>query len=471
MKKLYFTITASEPIIITQHSDDPNMYETLQYIRGTIIQGLFAHAYLKSKKSADTDFIRLIVGGDCSFSNAYPLENEIMYYPAPAALVREKTNTEKVHNLLLDKTAEQTKGISYFISIVNDTITPLRLNKNINLHNEIDRETRTSKDGVLFNYQSLPAKMAFKGFVAIKNDNDDDEKTIKELIQDGMTIRVGRSKTSEYGKAFFSWANESKKGNTNKEGNVIMTLLSDTIVLNSNGFSSLKTVDLNTYLDNTHIEKTISRKSRIDGFLNVWKLRKPSENVFAAGSSFLLDKLPSNHEYLETFGLGERNHEGYGQVSFSLLNMQDKQLKYTEQIEIVEEVQQIIQEIPEMSGLIIKTINYNRIREEIIITALKDAEDTEPKIDSNNLLSRLKENISDIDNFSKFLMDLRQTAKGHLEKSYLGEKNLIGHFKDVLSAETALFRPIKENCQIKQLKTLYFEQYLNQLRRLNKNKN
>lgn len=469
MKKLYFTITTSDPIIITQHSDDPNMYETLQYIRGTIIQGVFAHAYLESKKPADKDFIRLIVSGDCSFSNAYPLENKTMFFPAPAALVREKTNTEQVHNLLVDKTDEQTQGISSFIAIDNDTITPLRINKNINLHNEIDSKTRISKDGILFNYQSLPAKMAFKGFVAIKN--DDDEKILKKLIQNGMMIRVGRSTTSEYGKAYFNWTSESKNGKTNNDGEVIMTLLSDTIVLNSNGFSSLRTIDLNNYLVNTDIVKSISKKSRIDGFLNVWKLRKPSENVFAAGSTFLLNKLPSNHEYLETFGLGERNHEGYGQVSFSLLNMQDKQLKYTEQIEVVEEVQPSIQEIPEMSGLIIKTITYNRIKEQIIIQALQDAENTEPKIDSNNLLSRLKEIASDTDKFREFLKDLRQTAKGHLEKSYLGEKNLIDHFNSVLSGDlTIQYQDIISDEKKRKLKTLYFEQYLNQLRRLNKNK-
>lgn len=461
MKKILYSITTLEPLIITQHSDDPNMYETLQYIRGTVIQGVFAQRYIKNN-TADSEFTRLIVSGDCIFSNAFPVENGKTFLPAPMALVREKYHSDNVHNLLANKIEEQTKGISSLISISNNEVIPLLIKKEIRLHNEIDGKTRTAKDGKLFNYQSLPAGMVFEGYILLKNDGDEAE--IKLLIGNGENIRMGRSATSEYGKVQFKWidniANEQLKSN----GKVILTLLSDAIIFNEYGFSCPSIKDLNDYIFDSKILNSISRKGRIEGFLNVWKLRKPSENVFAAGSSFLLDKLPSNAEELTYFGLGERTHEGYGQVSFSMLSPMTININY---IEKNEKELHLPPELPILTKEIWDSISFNRAKEQVVNQALKDAENTHPKIDSNHLLGRLKDMAFDTKNLKKFLSDLRPTAKGHLEKAYLDKKNLIVHFNDVISCDTALFKPMKDHNQIDQLKTLYFEQYLNQLRRLN----
>lgn len=465
MKKIHYSITTLEPLIITQHSDDPNMYETLQYIRGTVIQGVFAQRYLKKGK-ADTEFTRLIVSGDCIFSNAFPVENGKTYFPAPMALVREKYNSEKIHNLLESITEEQTKGISSLISISDNELTPLLIKKEIRLHNEIDGKTRTAKDGKLFNYQSLQAGMVFEGYISLRKEKDEDR--IKKLIIDGETIRIGRSSTSEYGKARFEWSNNIVTEKPQATGNAIMTLLSDTIVFNEYGFSSPTVEDMNVYLSDSKIEKSISRKARIEGFLNVWKLRKPSENVFAAGSSFLLDKLPSNAEELTSFGLGERTHEGYGQVSFSMLSPSAISIKYIEKEEI--ELPKP-DEMPELTNEIRNSIFFNRAKEQVINKALENADKTEPKITSNHLLGRLKDIACSPDKLGGFLKDPRPTAKGHLEKAYLGKKNLVEHFNEVLSKEYPLYTP-KEGIEfgekrLDQLKILYFEQYLNQLRRLN----
>jgi len=472
MKKIHYSITTLEPLIITQHSDDPNMYETLQYIRGTVMQGVFAQRYLKlNENTADTEFTRLIVSGDCVFSNAFPVENGKTFFPAPTALVREKyflkkdeneEKKEKVHNLLVSNFKEQTKGISSLISVTNNEVTPLLIKKEIRLHNEINGKTRTTLEGKLFNYQSLPAGMVFEGYIALKNDGDEED--IKSLIKDGDNIRMGRSATSEYGKVQFKWIDNKANEKLQSNGKVILTLLSDAIIMNVNGFSSLSVEDMNTYLSDSKTEKSISRKARIEGFLNVWKLRKPSENVFAAGSSFLLDKLPSNAEELTSFGLGERTHEGYGQVSFSLLSPSAISIEY---IEKKETKLPKPGEMPKLTEEIRYSIFFNRAKEQVINQALIDAENTRPKIDSNHLLGRLKDMAYDTENLKRFLFDLRPTAKNHLGKAYLDNKNLIEHFEDVLSGETALFKPMRDDNQIDKLKTLYFEQYLNQLRRLN----
>ena len=466
MKKIYYSIATLEPLIITQHSDDPNMYETLQYIRGTVMQGVFAQRYLKNSKTADSEFTRLIVSGDCIFSNAFPVENEKTFFPAPTALVREKYHSDNVHNLLANKIEEQTKGISSLISISDNEVIPLLIKKEIRLHNEIDGKTRTAKDGKLFNYQSLPAGMVFEGYISLKKDKDKDE--IQKLINNGENIRMGRSATSEYGKVQFRWIDNKANEKLQSTGNVILTLLSDAIIFNEYGFSSTTVEDMNVYLSDSKIEKSISRKARIEGFLNVWKLRKPSENVFAAGSSFLLDKLPNNSEELINFGLGERTQEGYGQISFSLTGAELTNIRYVESEKVNLTLPEVI---PELAKEIRDSIYFNRAKEQVINKALENADKTEPKITSNHLLGRLKDIACNPDKLGGFLNDLRSTAKGHLEKSYLGKKNIVEHFNEVLSGKYTLYTPkediVFEKNDIDQLKTLYFDQYLNQLRRLN----
>lgn len=475
MKKLFYSITTLEPLIITQNSDDPTMYETLQYIRGTVIQGIFAQYYIKANQTADNEFTRLIVSGDCVFSNAYPSIGDQIYFPAPFSIVRKKyppkagadngLKKEKALDLLVVKTDDQTKGISQLITINSGEVSPITIPKEIRLHNEIDDQKRTTKERILFNYQSLPAGMIFKGFISIKDEKD--ESRMKSLFPQNTEIRMGRSATSEYGKVKFNWIDQEQE-NAKPEGEVILTLLSDTIIYNDKGFSSLLQNDFENYLEDSKILESLSRKARIEGFLNIWKLRKPSENVFAAGSSFLLDKLPANADYVLNYGLGERTQEGYGQVSFSI------QKPAVFEYDYVEFKKQTISKPLVMPGLtkeILTEAFYNRKKEEVIGHALRDADATHPKIESNHLLGKLKAMAFSPGVFKGFLDNLRQTAKSHLTKSYVGNKNLEEHFRGIISGEIKIYTS-DPNVDISrfdnELKGIYFEQFLNQLRRKNK---
>lgn len=462
---MQFSITTLEPLIISQNSDDPNMCETLQYIRGTVIQGIFAQKCL-TNNIIGKEFTRLIVSGDCIFSNAFPIENRKIYFPAPCALAIEKYDDKKIHNLLLKKINEQTKGISSLVHIKSNKVSPLTIRKEIRLHNQINDNTRISEDGKIFNYQSLPPGIVFTGTLTVKQDLD--ENTFKEVMKDNTILRMGRSATSEYGKVRFEWTPCIEDVMQPKEGQVIMTLLSETIVYNNNGFSSISQIDLNQYLENSTIEQSISRKSRIEGFINVWKLRKPSENVFSAGSSFLLNKIPSNSEYLINYGLGERTHEGYGQVSFSFLNATIDMMECLEWKgnELIEQ-----SDIPTISKNILNFICLKRAKEKVLTKALEDAEKTIPTIKSNHLIGKINEMAHNLETFTSNLDILRKPAKDHLTKSYLGNQTILDHIKDISTGKIKLHTPETNsflNMHESELKKLYFEQYFNQLRRKNK---
>lgn len=483
MRKLNYRITTLEPLIITSHSDDPNMYETLQYIRGTVIQGLAAQQYLRNHGADDT-FTRLIIKGDCIFTNAFPAQGDSTFQPAPFSLVREKYNEDKVHNLLLKETDLQTKGISNLVAIQGKEIKLLSLRKELRLHNEIDDNKRITSTGILFNYQSVPAGIIFKGQIAIKG-SDEDFILIQKLFSESE-YRIGRSSTAEYGLVRFEWVedmaveNNSKTTKDDSEGvdfgsQAILTLVSDTIIFNENGFSSLSVNDLSNYLTGAGIIKAISRRARIEGFLNIWKLRKPSENVFAAGSSFLLDKMPANAKELQNSGLGERTQEGYGQAFFT--NAKDLKPELMAKKFELNDINQNPNDIPSLTREILKFSRLNRKKSGLIGQALKDANSTF-KAPKNHLVSKLKILSQDPESFIGNLKLLRDTAQGQLKSSYIGNQTLL-QFLNHRIEEFDEICPLQERIQeilvdfsdnINELRQVYFENYFNQLRRNNNKK-
>lgn len=480
MRRLFYTITSVDPLIITGNSDDPNMYETLEYIRGTIIQGLFVRNYLRNSRVVDETFYNLLIKGGCIFSNAYPSFDGELYHPAPLSLVSEKLDEGKIHNLINDLDTDfevQTKGIPGLISLKSNkgslTLSKISIRKEIRLHNEIDDNKKTTKEGILFNYQSLPAGLVFKGSITVRNDMEC--QTIKEIIKDRQEIRIGRSSTSEYGKGLFEWSHESDSNDQSTDDPVVMVLLSDGIFFNENGFASCSVNNINNYIPGATIIKTIAKRGRIEGFLNTWKLRKPSENVIVAGSSFLLDRLPSNASELAITGIGERIQEGYGQVSFSLLPLGTREFSI-KKVDFPDRRAAIYQPT-ELTRTIIEFIMLNRKKREIILQALKDASATE-RPPTNHLIGKLKA-ISQIgaSELKRYLKEsIRKPAESQLKRAFVGNETLkdflerrIDKFNDTFCQKTSVEDiEIHYNLQAHELQRLYFEHYFTQLRRVNK---
>lgn len=479
MKKLSYRITTLEPLIITSHSDDPNMYETLQYIRGSVIQGLAAQQYLRKYKCADAIFNRMIIKGGCIFANAYPSCRGLKFHPAPFSLVKEKYSEKNVHNLLLTETDNQTKGISNLAAIKGNEIAFITFRKEVRLHNEIDDQRRTTREGILFNYQSIPAGIVFHGHIVIQGE-DSDIALIRGLFTAGE-YRIGRSSTAEYGLVRFEWMDETEKNieflnssdllsEVDPNEQIILTLLSDTIVFNQYGYSSVTLNDLSKYINGAEVIKAVARKERIEGFLNIWKLRKPSESVFAAGSSFLLSRTPENLYELETSGLGERTQEGYGQVIFTKISESLARLKAAK----VEagNIDTDFTELPPLTLKILTTARLTRRKSRLIGQSISDAESTH-KPPSNHLIGKLKVFSQNPDTFSSNLKLLRETALSQLRSAYIGNQTLL-HFLNDRIENFEKICPYQEDAGgvllifldfKNELIKFYFESYFNQLRR------
>ncbi|WP_269849658.1 hypothetical protein [Methanosarcina horonobensis] len=50
MYQLTYEIETLSPVLLTQISGDTNMVSTLDYIPGTVVQGIFANNYIKKRR-------------------------------------------------------------------------------------------------------------------------------------------------------------------------------------------------------------------------------------------------------------------------------------------------------------------------------------------------------------------------------------------------------------------------------------
>ena len=426
--KLDITITTESPLIITSKIGDNNMISTLDYINGTSLHGLFANLWL-NKNAADDEFYKLFFSNKgFIFRNAYPFVNNTIAFPQSSSIQVLKNKKGIAYEMFNEDNKalkkEQKKSISELCYIkdekdeknesseVPQTIVKSEVQKTIFFHSERDPEKGQSKDGLIFNYQSIDPFQTFKGTIL---GNKAELENLKELIED-KSYYLGRSKTAQYGKVKIE-ISEIKNYEINKQDmpseNIVMVFLSDTIIYNEFGKSSTYKEDIAKYL-NVAISEAYIKKATTENFVSVWMCRKPTEEVIVAGSSFKLDKLPEKPENFLLKGLGERTNEGFGQIKFysakdnqkfEVVKLSDFESKPTAENVAVD--LNVIK--PELSKKILISAITENINNKLITKAFENANAF--NLDHNSLISRLSDLANDIVSFKDNIEKLADTAK------------------------------------------------------------
>ncbi len=343
MKKINYQIRTLDPIIISSESGNQFMVPTKDYIPGINILGALAAKYIqqknmgsyfKQKKPDDVNFRDWFINGKVNFSNAYKADKidhiEYVTYPLPFSIQHVKNDESKIFDLLYEDSSEQTKAFNGFGLLKDSKLYKTKIIKSTDPHHKRNYETGAPEPNVFFNYESIDANQTFEGTIY------GDDKCIEELYKQFsglLQLRIGRSKTSEYGKVQLTLRNPENKTEDNivlnKDETISLTFLSNVILHDNNGFPSCSMQTLEKYLKEkipglTEIKKAFLRTEEIENYVSVWKLKKPSEVSFQAGSCLLLEVKESDIEAmkkLQSVGIGERRHEGFGQIIFGLQRM------------------------------------------------------------------------------------------------------------------------------------------------------
>ncbi len=424
MHKLEISIQTVSSVIISRRSGDATLTSTHDHIPGSTMMGVFAYNYLKSR-IPDHEFLRLFVHGDIVFKNLLISHHGKLTQPTPLIIKHPKNNNDVIINeFKYNEKDSATKYVScspYSIISGND-ITFIPFRTELAFHHERNKKTCISQQGVILTYEALSPGQIFKGYITGK---ENDLNLIKSLISDSSEISIGRSKTAQYGKAILSYGDITPEVNSEElTPPYSMTLLSDTIIYNDNGFSVTSIEEMEKHL-NTKIIHSMIQVKQIQGMLGVWKTSLPSENAFSAGSVFYLNSLPPNWQQIEESGIGERRNVGFGMVSFQPLqiyeyNQQALSNHPTTQISINSE----------LAKDICRRIVENYILSEIHNNALKDATDTDltDQSLSKSLVGRL-EGFALGNNFHINLQHLRKDAKDKLSNTYIKNVGVMNHLE------------------------------------------
>lgn len=443
-----YTITLQSPVLFTKNTGDVNLTSTYNYVPGTTVLGVFAGHFInknniKENAHENIKFKKFFLDNEIQFNNACIKSNKKDHYaiPTPLSIQSEKQDDNEFHDLLWEEKDDTKKlNASFLISDISSNDSERLFEKeNVNtatsFHHERDRITGSTKDGKIFHYESITEGQTFIGRISA------DEALLKEFLEEFSdftnykTINLGRSKNTQYGKAILQIDKtiQPEKYLDIDDEEFSITLLSDTIIYNEFGFP---TNDLK-YLANTlgidyteknetnQIQKSFIKRSPFENYVSVWKLRKPTELCFSAGSCFkikphskdILNKLRN----LEKSGIGERTGEGFGKFILSL-QKEDFKIKSDEK---KTELDKPDYPLPEFSKSIIRNIIQNEIRQKVKIMALEESKFF-ARVPTNSLLGKLKVLSQNPQaQFSKDIKEeFRQTARDQLHKCRVGGKTL-----------------------------------------------
>lgn len=466
MHSIIYRITTLSPLMFAANTGDPNMVGTKQYIPGTAIMGLFASGYINKKSLAkgahkDAKFYKWFLRGGLIFTNALILcrediNKERKNFFIPLSIQEDKDKKNSIYDLLLyeDDSDIQTKAIMGFGRIAGEYLYTQSVKTSLNFHHERDPNTGTSREGRIFNYESIDPGQSFEG--SILGDEDDLKEFLSIFPEEEQTIYLGRSRNSQYGKATLEIISREPKEYTGEiddinstldESELTMTMLSDTMIYNEYGYSTTDTWTLERLLSNylgkeVRIKKAFIKAEDVETFRSIWRLRTPSENCFAAGSCFVLTGINSSDRdkllELQRHGIGERRGEGFGRVVFGW-HENEKLTKRDSKPPTPERPS----EIPEEIKGIVKKILLDMIKRIIEHKALQEANKFR-NLPSKSLLGRLEAMVRSMsrEDFLKILDEpekdkeqetkksLRKTARDKLQACNNGNHKLLEFLKE-----------------------------------------
>jgi len=451
---LTYTVKTLSPVLLSSGDGDVNLVRTKDYFPGSVLLGLFAAGLIEEEgytsPHLEEKFYRWFLQGELQFSPAYLQgtvnDQETIFLPTPFSIHTDKKK-ENIYELLIES-ASGTSALGGYTSISGSIIYREALTKQLMFHHSrSDRIMGHSQEGEIFFYEALSPGQVFKGDI---RGTEADLLTFKKIFHKKRLYRAGRSKNTQYGQIEIELRNiqknaaekmlrDSLDNDSDLEDNeLILYFASPVILCNKNGFPQVNVILLQEYLreyfgETFKITKSFCRLEEIENFVSVWKLKKPVDRAFSAGSVFFLEfeeaiteNTVASLTRLSLEGLGERVNEGYGRVVIKANLPEAYELKDYQSLS-GKQVLRPEEEMPAEVQSLFREIIKNTIRRETKRMAGNDASSFLPR-PSNSLLGRLelflhrhKENMDpEGSGFSGFLENieaLRSTAKDVLGKA------------------------------------------------------
>lgn len=366
---LQYTLRLQEPILANSLAGDTNSARTLPYVPGGLIRGALIAAYLSDSintgaNAKDEKFRRLFLDGRTRYLHAWPMRQEKRGLPMPASLIVNKddllqdensdpadifnlaaTSFEEIKRMAANEDAKSDDFETVFAELAwlpGSTLHTQEPSLQFNLHTQRDAVFGRAREdsGAVFRYEALPAGLRLQGIIFITN--KDDLKELENLLPQGATISLGKSRTAGYGRAvieekprplpkewreWWKWPTSEETDEKNSgEHKLILTFLSPAIIRDANGQFTLDpkhalSARLRVPASTLEQDKAFCKPEIVGGFNRTWGLPLPQAWAIKPGSVFVYklteDTKPTREDLLELerTGLGERRAEGFGSIA------------------------------------------------------------------------------------------------------------------------------------------------------------
>lgn len=201
-KTLKFKCTLESDLILSQTSSSEGNQKTLDFIPGNNFLGIVAGEIYKEGSPGS---LELFHSGKVRFGDAHPSVDGIrglkvpasMYYPKLASASEECYIHHLINHNSADIKAKQLKQCREgFYSFGETTGKPIDVLKGFTLKSSYDGETRRSKDGQMFGYESLSKGLVMYFEVESELSDEQNEKIVRSLCG---KKHIGHSRSAEFG--------------------------------------------------------------------------------------------------------------------------------------------------------------------------------------------------------------------------------------------------------------------------------
>ncbi|MFL5805249.1 MAG: RAMP superfamily CRISPR-associated protein [Roseiflexaceae bacterium] len=368
MKAMTYLVELQEPLLATTLQGEPNSSESLPYIPGSLLRGMWIDRY-QQQHGPVNDLARhetcrrLFFDSSTRYLHAYPYAPAVRarVLPAPRSLRRFKNErVTESNNHIFDASNTDWKPDKQRKHEQKDSLKPVDVpfcrfssennrvifytpDRTLTIHTQRDpkmgRARKERGRGEIFRYEALEAGQWFQGVILI--DDDQDVETLCDLLKQTSVSWLGRSRSAGYGRVRFhfdaamdlhsSWREIGGTApDLSANTRCTMTLLSDALLYDSDG-QPVTAPDKETLaatlnlpeeqvklLDHDH---TFTDSALRGGFNRAWRLPLPQSYTLTAGSviTFELTRQLDAQEVsqLEARGIGARRAEGYGRIAFN----------------------------------------------------------------------------------------------------------------------------------------------------------
>lgn len=326
--RIDYEITINEPVICKSIAGGES--KTLDYIEGGKIRGLILSAMKKEGKTPDK--IKAMIDS-VQFSNAYIGSDGHRYTEVGANLQSIKNNKTDYVDVL--KKEGNVDGIQLnqmkhcYVRIEKDALYQKKVAVEERYHHSrpadksIGRAVENQDGyGMLYQLSSISENQKFYGFIL--GETEELEKVYRYLTESTSHL-IGYSHSAEYGNISVRVISTGEKNKEKKKGTELIVKLNAPAIIYSK--QAMYSIDQKDLLDELcaafNIEKDDIEKQRlfinytsVGGYNVTWGFRKPTIEVFDKGTVVSL-KLKKEIALNDTLFIGERNAEGFGEVSIS----------------------------------------------------------------------------------------------------------------------------------------------------------